>query len=85
LGRSLIISSSTGPSRITDLRGDIDGWGVEMDDRELVKLVRIFASSELRMNTLLSLKNDSKDINDLQEDLGGRNTTILHALRDMVD
>jgi predicted transcriptional regulator/FixJ family two-component response regulator len=56
-----------------------------MDDRELVKLVRIFASSELRMNTLLSLKNDSKDINDLQEDLGGRNTTILHALRDMVD
>jgi len=56
-----------------------------MDDRESVKLVRAFASSELRMNILLCLKNESKDIKDLQQELGGRNTTILHALKDMSD
>jgi len=56
-----------------------------MDEKELVRQVRAFASSELRMNILLCLKNDEKDINDLQKELGGRNTTILHALKDMSD
>lgn len=56
-----------------------------MDDRESVKLVRIFGSSELRMNILLFMKNVTKDINELQTELGGRNTTILHALRGMKD
>jgi len=56
-----------------------------MDERDLVKQVKAFASSELRMNILLCLKNDEKDINDLQKELGGRNTTILHAIKDMSD
>jgi len=56
-----------------------------MDERDLVKQVRAFASSELRMNILLCLKNGEKDINDLQKELGGRNTTILHAIKDMSD
>ncbi len=56
-----------------------------MDERDLVKQVRAFASSELRLNILLCLKNGEMDINDLQKELGGRNTTILHAIRDMSD
>jgi predicted transcriptional regulator/FixJ family two-component response regulator len=56
-----------------------------MNERDLVKQVRVFASSELRMNILLILKNGAGDINDLQRELGGRNTTILHAIRDMLD
>lgn len=56
-----------------------------MNERDLVKQVRVFASSELRMNILLILKNGAGDINDLQKELGGRKTTILHAIRDMLD
>ncbi len=56
-----------------------------MDESDLVKQVRAFASSELRMNILLCLKNGEKDINDLLSELGGRNTTILHAIKDMSD
>lgn len=56
-----------------------------MDERYLVKQVRAFASSELRMNILLCLKNSAKDTSDLQRELGGRNTTILHAVKDMID
>ena len=85
MGRYPISPSPTGSSNPQIERGDADGWGVGMDERESVKLVRAFASSELRMNILLCLKNESKDIKDLQTELGGRNTTILHALRDMSD
>jgi predicted transcriptional regulator len=56
-----------------------------MEKRDLVKQVRAFANSELRMNILLCLKNGEKDITDLQKELGGRNTTILHAIKDMSD
>lgn len=56
-----------------------------MDRRETVKRVKLFASSELKMNILLCLKYREMDINDLQALLGGRNTTILHAIRDMSD
>lgn len=56
-----------------------------MDERDLVKQVRAFASSELRMNILLCLKNGERDVNDLQKALGGRNTTILHAIKGMID
>jgi len=56
-----------------------------MNERDLVKQVRVFASSELRMNILLSLKNKEMDVNDLQKELGGRNTTILHAVKDLID
>jgi predicted transcriptional regulator/FixJ family two-component response regulator len=56
-----------------------------MDERDLVTQVRLFASSELRLNILLCLKNSERDINDLQRVLGGRNTTILHAVKDMID
>ncbi len=56
-----------------------------MNERDLVKQIRAFASSELRMNILLCLKSGEKDTNDLQKELGGRNTTILHAIKDMSD
>jgi predicted transcriptional regulator/CheY-like chemotaxis protein len=56
-----------------------------MDNGDAVKKIRIFASSELRMNILLSLKNAEKDVSNLQKELGGRNTTILHAIKDMSD
>jgi len=58
---------------------------ISMDERDLVRQVRAFASSELRMNILLCLKNGERDVNDLQRELGGRNTTILHAIKDMID
>lgn len=56
-----------------------------MDERDLVRQIRAFASSELRLNILLSLKNDEMDVNDLQKELGGRNTTILHAIKDLIE
>jgi len=56
-----------------------------MDERDMVKRVRSFASSELKLNILLRLKYNEQNINDLQTALGGRNTTILHAIRDMSD
>jgi predicted transcriptional regulator/ActR/RegA family two-component response regulator len=56
-----------------------------MDERDMVRRVKVFASSELKLNILLCLKYREMDVNDLQAVLGGRNTTILHAIRDMTD
>jgi len=56
-----------------------------MNERDMVKQIRAFTSSELRMSILLCLKNGEKDVSNLQKELGGRNTTILHAIKDMSD
>jgi predicted transcriptional regulator/CheY-like chemotaxis protein len=56
-----------------------------MDEKHLIKQIRAFTSSELRMNILFNLKKGEKDINDLQKVLGGRKTTILHAIKEMSD
>lgn len=42
-----------------------------MDERDMVKRVRSFASSELKLNILLRLKYNEQNINDLQTALGG--------------
>lgn len=47
------------------------------------KQLKSFTRSKIRTKVLLCLKDADKNVGELEQEIGSRNTTILHAIKDM--
>ncbi len=47
--------------------------------------LKTFTRSKVRTKVLLSLKDGAKSTSDLEKEMGIRNTTILHAIKEMTE
>jgi len=49
------------------------------------KQLKSFTRSKIRTKVLLCLKDADKNVGELEQEIGSRNTTILHAIKDMIE